>query len=294
MGKLFSMTGFASGKTTHNHTEISCELRSLNSRYLEIGVKLPPTLRELEEPLKERIRARVQRGKVHCVLNFSEQSPVLKGLQVDPGAVKFYRDLLEQIRQQAGITDSIQLEHLLQFSEIFTVEPEAGLDDSLKEAIFRLVDETLVALNQAREKEGQALRKDMEHRLETIERRVEKVGQLAGKNARQEFEKLKRRLYSMIDEKKVDANRLELELALIAERVDVTEEVVRLGSHIKLFREQLKKGSPVGKTLNFILQEMHREANTISNKSTMIEISHWIVEIKEEVEKIREQVQNIE
>ncbi len=294
MGQLFSMTGFATGKTTYNHLEIACELRSLNSRYLEVGVKLPATLRELEEQLKERIRTGVQRGKVHCVLNFSEQSPVLKGLQVDEGAVQFYRELLEQVRRQADISEPIRLEHLLQFSEIFTVEPDAGLDAGLKAAIFQLVNETLAALNKARAREGQVLRQDIEQRLRTIEQRLKQVERLAGKNARQEFEKLKRRLYAMIDEKKVDANRLELELALIAERVDVTEEVVRLGSHINLFREQLEKGSPVGKTLNFVLQEMHREANTISNKSTMIEISHWIVEIKEEIEKIREQVQNIE
>jgi len=120
------------------------------------------------------------------------------------------------------------------------------------------------------------------------------IKELSVDNARNEFDKLYKRLLSMIDEKKIDHNRLEMELALISDRVDISEEVVRMESHLELFRENLAAGSPNGKKLNFILQEMHREANTMSTKNTLIEISHRIVTIKEEIERMREQVQNIE
>lgn len=294
MAHIYSMTGFAAGSLQYETNELSCEIRSLNSRYLEVFVKLPLLFRDLEDQIKELIRSKISRGKINCAITISSQTPVLPDLKVDKGAVLLYKELLEQIRDIVGIKQPIQLSDILQFKDILSFEEDTEIDKGLQESVFRLVNETLEQLNETRGIEGHNLVQDLESRIHRILTLTEEIRNLSKENAREEFEKLHQRLLAMIDEGKVDSNRLEMELAIISDRVDISEEVVRMQSHISLFQETLQKGSPVGKKLNFILQEMHREANTMASKSTMVSVSHRIIEIKEEVERIREQVQNIE
>jgi len=294
MGSIFSMTGFATARVQHDSVEISCELRSLNARYLEIYTRLPQVLRDLEDPIKERIRRFVHRGKISCSINLSSITPVLRNLSVDPGTIRTYTQLLDQIRKIAGIQEPLRLEHLLFFKDVISFEEEAEVDEAFKAVIFSLVEDTLQQLNSIRATEGTNLRKDLEQRLENMLGLLDEIRQYARENPRIEFQRLYQRLLSLIDEQKIDRDRLEQEVAIISDRVDVTEELVRLDSHIQLFKEYLEKGSPIGKKLNFLLQEMHREANTISSKNTMVEISHRVVALKEEIERLREQVQNIE
>ncbi|RMH79011.1 MAG: YicC family protein [Calditrichaeota bacterium] len=294
MGTVYSMTGFASAKTQLNSNELSCEIRSLNSRYLEIYIKLPLMLKDMEDSLREIIREEVHRGKVHCSIYISSTEPLLQNLRVDEGTVLMYKNLLDQIRKIAGIEEPVRLSDLLEFKDIFTFDEETHIDEVFQSALQDLVREAVARLNATRSSEGAHLRDDLEQRLETITRLVGEIHELAKDNARIEFDKLYQRLLSRIDEKKIDRNRLEMELALISDRVDISEEVVRMNSHLELFRQTLAKGSPIGKKLNFILQEMHRETNTMASKNTIFEVSRRIVAIKEEVERMREQVQNIE
>lgn len=293
MGKLYSMTGFAV-LTEPYQNGISCEIRSLNSRYLEIGVKLPLAIKDIEDSIKELIQKHVNRGRITCTISFSSSEQPLANLKIDAATVKLYKDLLDQIRDVAGIDQPIRLEHLLAFKDIISFEGTEQVDEALEKNILQLVQRTLDELNEMRNLEGENIEKDVIERLSSIRRNLEKVKALGEQNARVEFDKLHQRLLSLIDETKIDKNRLEMELALISDRVDITEEVTRLQSHIELFEQNLSEGSPIGKKLNFLLQEMHREANTISSKNTMIDISHCAVAIKEDIERIREQVQNIE
>ncbi len=294
MTPIFSMTGFATGRIQHNSVEIACEIRSLNARYLEIFTRLPQVLRELEDPIKERVRRYVHRGKISVSMNLSSVTPVLQNLSVDPGTIQTYTHLLDQIRKIAGIQEPLRLEHLLFFKDVISFEEEAEVDEEFKQVIFRLVENLLEQLNGVRAKEGKNLHRDLEKRLEAMARLVGEIRRYARENPTIEFQRLYQRLLSLIEEQKVDRDRLEQEVAIISDRVDVTEELVRLDSHMKLFRQYLEKGSPIGKKLNFLLQEMHREANTIASKQTMIEISHRVVALKDEIERLREQVQNIE
>ncbi len=294
MSQIFSMTGFAVHTLKVDDTEITCEMRSLNSRYLEMFVKLPQTLRILEDHIKDSIRQKITRGKISCLITTSSLVPAIQNLTIDKQTVELYTKLLDDVRKIAGIHEPIKLEHLLQFNEVFAFEETTEVDEAFQQAIFQIVAETLDILNANRSREGENLVLDITKRLATIETVVNELEPLAKENPRVEFDKLYQRLKSLIQEQKIDRDRLELEVAIIADRVDVTEELVRLKSHIQLFRETLANGSPAGKKLNFILQEMHREANTISSKNTMVEISHRAVFLKEEIEKIREQVQNIE
>ncbi len=294
MNPLRSMTGFATAQTTFQESDLVCEIRSLNSRYLEINVKLPRLLADLEQHIKERIRQNIERGKIFYTLSFTTPTAELQNFRIDPGTVQAYKNLLEQIREAAGIKSPVELEHLLFFKDIITYEEDKSVDEELVNAIYQLTDQTLGILNEMRAQEGINLKKDLEARLERIEKLTAEIAKMGKDNPRQEFERLYQRLLSLLEEEKIDRNRLEQELAIISDRVDITEETVRMTSHLKLFRESLQAGSPIGKKLNFLLQEMHREANTMANKTTMVEISHRVVIIKEEIEKLREQVQNIE
>ncbi|MGH1364147.1 MAG: YicC/YloC family endoribonuclease [Calditrichia bacterium] len=291
---VYSMTGFASRKALVKTTELSSEIRSLNSRYLEMYVKLPTIFRDQEDAVKELIRQKVDRGKINCTIIIQAKEEALDALEVNEGAVKNYAKLLNGVRESAGIEKKIELSDLLQFKDVFVAKEDDALSELLKKHLMNLVSDTLDGLNETRMREGDNLRNDLLQRLASITSLNDEIFELGKNNARTEFDKLNKRLLSMIDEKKIDRNRLEMELALISDRVDISEEVVRMRSHLQQFQANLDKGSPIGKKLNFILQEMHREANTISSKSSLIEISKRIVTVKEEIERMREQVQNIE
>lgn len=294
MNKLKSMTGFAIVQRTYNDSEVSCEIRSLNSRFLEISIRTPKMLSDLESAIKEIIRQKISRGKIMYNLNFFSLNNEVQSLKIQTDSIKAYKKLLEQMKRAAGIRSAIRLEHLLSFKDIIALEEVSPVDDALSNFVYDLTTEALENLNKMRDQEGQFLYKDLEERIAVIDRLCQEINDYARMNPKAEFDRMYHRLLSLISEEKLDKNRLELELALISDRVDITEEMVRLRSHIELFREDIKAGSPIGKKLNFILQEMNRETNTISNKATMVEIAHRVVRLKEEIEKIREQVQNVE
>lgn len=287
------MTGFALSSDSQGNG-INCEIRSLNSRFLEINIKIPLTLKDLEDSIKALIQQNIGRGRVTCTITINSIDQSLSSLKIDPGIVTQYKQLLNQIRKIAKIDEEVKLEHLLAFKDIISFEEDTTIDRNFEKSILELVQNALSKLNQMRNIEGKNLNKDIKSRLVSIQRNLQKIKPISKKNAKIEFDKLFKRLLSLIDEQKIDKNRLENELAIISDRVDITEEIIRLQSHIDLFKQNLKAGSPIGKKLNFLLQEMHREANTISSKSTLLEVSHNIVTIKEDVERIREQIQNIE
>lgn len=294
MNPLRSMTGFASSKTHFADSELSCEIRSLNSRYLEIYVKLPYAFKDLEDAAKSLIRAKIDRGKISCTVSFTAQDPTMQRLSLNSGSVEMYARLLNQLRTAAGISVPLQVGDFLQFKDLFVPDEQSMLDDQFAQTFEALINDAIAQLDITRGAEGENLRRDLADRLDALEKLTGEIAEMGKGNARSEFEKLYQRLITLVDEGKIDRNRLEMELALISDRVDISEEVVRMGSHIELFRENLRQGSPIGKKLNFILQEMHREANTISTKNTLIEISHRSVTVKEEIERMREQVQNLE
>ncbi len=294
MNHLKSMTGFATVSKEYEGGEATCEIRSVNSRYLEMSLRLPRMMADLEGPLKEIVRQKITRGKIMGSISFASLNNDLQNLTIQPDLIRMYKKLLEQISHQAGIQAEIKLDHLLFFKDVISFEEDQTVDESLVNFINDLMNETLDQLNEMRLQEGRYLKSDLEARIEKISDVTEEISRLGKTNARSEYERLTHRVKSLIGEEKIDESRMEQELAMIADKVDITEEVVRMKSHLELFRADLSSGSPVGKKLNFILQEMNRETNTMSNKATMIEISHRVVQLKEEIEKIREQVQNIE
>jgi uncharacterized protein (TIGR00255 family) len=289
-----SMTGFGRSELKTDQFEIATEIRSLNNRFLDISLKLPKSFISYEYDIKALIKNKIERGKINITVNFKDLSLTNGNFMVKRERIEYYLKILNGIKKLADIQEQVTLNHLLSFKEL--VEPEESLieNEQVVAALIKNIKQTLDQLNEMRSQEGAHIAGDLRNHLNQIGKSVETIYQQGQTVPREELDKLKERVKGLIDPRAVEVSRLEQELALLADRVDVTEECLRLKSHIKLFTEELVRQGAIGKKLTFILQEMHREANTIGAKTTNITIAHEVINIKEEVEKIREQVQNLE
>jgi uncharacterized protein (TIGR00255 family) len=288
------MTGFGRAETKNEHLEMVAEVRSLNNRYLEINMRLPRSLTSYEFELKDIVKKHVVRGKVTITITSKDVLKLTENFNLKRDSVRFYKTILEQIQEEAGLSDPIRLEHLLQFSELLEPEDTEVKDEELEKALVAVLEAALADLNQMRQAEGRNMAADIRERIAGIESEIVEIESKGRENPRKELDKLTARLRDQINSGEIDRDRLELELALISDRVDISEECTRMHSHLELFREVLAGKGEVGKKLTFILQEMQRESNTIGSKTTEISISHGVIQLKEEIEKIREQVQNLE
>ena len=289
-----SMTGFGRAEIKNSRFEITVEIRSLNNRFLDIGLKLPKSLNTYEYILKGLTKKKILRGKLTAVVNFKNLVLENGDLRLNHETVQFYHQLLEKIKDQTGIKDEITLDHLLQFKELIEPEEAVFQDDEIKTVLTDAFDKALENLDAMRRQEAENICVDIYSRLEKIKTALNSITEKAKDSPRLELDKLYNRLQERINNKEVDKDRLELELAIIADRVDVTEECIRLSSHLDLFKDVLDNKDEVGKQLTFLLQEMHRETNTIGSKTSDISISHEMIRLKEEIEKLREQIQNLE
>ncbi len=270
------------------------ELRTVNNRYCDIGMKIPRELNAVELDIRERIRRRLHRGRINVLISLDWEASEDLTLQLDSRAAKICHEKLTQLSRELDGGETVTFDHLLHFSDYFTRTPEKTLDDELRQQVFEVVDEALEQLVAMRREEGLRLAEDLATRIERVDSLRRRIEDLAEKQPELQMEKMQERLEQLVKSGPLDPGRLEQELAILADRLDITEECVRLESHCRQFTETLKGDEPVGKKLGFLLQELNREANTISSKSAMAEISHLAVDLKEEIERIREQVQNLE
>jgi uncharacterized protein (TIGR00255 family) len=285
------MTGFGN---KNGRFEITVEIRTLNNRYLDISLRLPKSLNTYEYILKELIKKKILRGKLTAVVNFRSLALDNGDFRLNNETVNFYLQLLEKIKDQTGISDQITLDHLLQFKELIEPEDTVFEDDEVENILKNVFNKALENLDTMRKQESDNICGDIYSRLKKIKTTLNSISKKAKESPKIELDKLYNRLQDRINKNEVDRDRLELELAMIADRVDVTEECIRLSSHLDLFKNVLDTKNEVGKQLTFLLQEMHRETNTIGSKTSDISISHEMIHLKEEIEKIREQVQNLE
>ena len=290
------MTGFGRASRHHQGAEATVEMRSVNNRYCDVSVRLPRALAEREADVQAQVKAAFARGRITVQVQLEQSSDAALSIQVDEDAARAYALLLEHLREAAGFEEPVRLEHLLRFSDVFTTpdEDEAGADEAAWEAVQAALEEATEALRAMRRQEGEALRTDLLARADAIEAALEQVEARAPDRVTEARQKLHDRLQDLLESPRLNEDRLELEITLLADKLDVTEEGVRLRSHLALFREALGSDEPVGRKLNFLAQEMGREINTIGSKANDAEIAHLAVEMKEELEKIREQVQNVE
>jgi uncharacterized protein (TIGR00255 family) len=291
---IASMTGYGRGEASDAGIAVTVELRSVNSRFLEVSTRLPRSLALRENEIKEQIRARVSRGKVSLLASVERGDSGDMPLKINVPAAKAYVKMLNQLKRTVRLNEKVKIDHLLRFSEIITPQEIENTDETEWAIFQRALDAALGQLVRMKQNEGGELKKDFQARIGLLEEKISQIEALSKAQVPQERVRLKQRVEQLLDGGPVDEGRLELELAMLADRVDVTEECVRFRSHDKFFLEALENDEPTGRRLNFLVQEMNREANTIGSKSTSSEIAHLVVAVKEELEKIREQLQNIE
>jgi uncharacterized protein (TIGR00255 family) len=288
-----SMTGYGKASGNSNNSVFEVEIKSVNSRFLDVSVRLPKTLLSNEIALRNLIKQKINRGKVSLNINLTKDG-VDSGIQnIDRKNLSSAIDILNTIREEAKINVDIQLSDLLSFPYLF-VSDSSELSESEFELIKKALFEAIEKLKKMRFAEGQELIKDLKKRIEKVSILNSEISTLGRSSIESYFSKLKERAAKLFEGLASNTDRLNLELALLVEKYDITEESVRLESHLKQFLDTLKNGNEAGKKLNFIVQEMNREANTISNKSVSLDITNKGLLIKEEIEKIREQIQNIE
>lgn len=288
------MTGFGRGEHNEGDVHATAEVRSVNNRFLDISIRLPRELSQHETDVKELVRSKINRGKINVFV--SVQSPQINNgsVHLDIETAKVYKKMLSNLNNELNIEGDIRLEHLLNFPDIFTSEYVEELDSILWKCAQKALTNAIIEMNKLRSQEGKYLAKDLLERLDLIENHLKEIETLSKKNAPEEFKILQQRVSELFNNPEIDKGRLETEIAILAERLDVTEEVVRFRSHNALFRDLIAGKQLAGRSLNFLLQEMNREANTIAAKANNAEISHRVVFVKEEVERLREQVQNVE
>tara|TARA_R110002096_G_scaffold97821_4_gene218050 strand:- start:2775 stop:3644 length:870 start_codon:yes stop_codon:yes gene_type:complete len=289
------MTGFGRGEATDNGFSAIVEIKSLNSRYLDITTRLPQRLQDKELELKEILQKNINRGKLNINIHVLEVDNGEPHIAVDEVKVKAYTRILKQVQQAAGIDEPINIRNITSFGDIFITREEdentLGLKWSIAQKATYAAIENLIAM---RTREGNQLKKDLLERLESIEQNLTDVEIVSNGRVDEVRAKLTDRITQLLEDENFDKDRLELEVAVIADKMDITEEIVRMRAHIKFFIEAIEQPEPAGRRLNFLTQEMNRELNTIGSKANDSEIAHHIVRSKETLEQIREQVQNVE
>jgi uncharacterized protein (TIGR00255 family) len=291
---ISSMTGFGRAQISRDGIDVSVEIKSLNSRFLEINLKLPAIVQPKEFEIKELIRRRISRGKITVTIDFKVNPSVQSPIKVNFDFVGAYVKALRELKRKFKVKGEIKLEHLLSLPNIFDVN-SFDISEEQWEILKEGIEKALENLIESRCKEGEQLAEDIEKRVKMIFEKVDLIQKLSEENLRERQKKLRERVHEIFSDVEFDRNRLEAELLILADKLDVTEECIRLKSHVNVFLEVMKSDDvAVGKRLNFILQEMLREATTIGAKTDDVEVTYLVVGIKEEIEKIREQLQNVE
>ncbi|HKK26199.1 MAG TPA: YicC/YloC family endoribonuclease [Gracilimonas sp.] len=292
---IISMTGFGRGETTENGITATVEIKSLNSRYLDVSTRLPQRLQDRELEAKELVQEYVNRGKINITVNVTEADSAGPSIAVDTNKVVGYSKIIKELKEAAGIDEPITIRDITQFNDVFInkEEDEEILEEKWKVA-EKALQEALRSLLKMRTQEGNQLKNDLIDRIDFIDENIEIITNETNGRADETREKLLERINNLIDEDKIDPERLEMEVAILVDKMDVTEEIVRLRSHLKFFKEAVEQPEPAGRQLNFLTQEINRELNTIGSKANNSEIAQYVVKCKEALEQIREQVQNVE
>ncbi len=291
---MYSMTGYGKADYRDKTRAIGIEVSSVNNRYLEFLVRIPRELSVLEPMIKEAVGESINRGKVTVCIHYEDfGSGVQKVLLNKALAGDIYKQLKE-LKKKYKLIGDIDINHFLAFPDIFTISKDARLPETVWPHVKTALDRAMKEMISMRRKEGLNLKKDLGARLKILSQQIAKIEKLTVKNKSQYKKKLAKRIADIVEKKQIDNSRLEEEIAYLVDRADVTEESVRFKSHIKQFQGALTQREPVGKRLNFILQELNREANTIGSKASDTDVAAIVVSLKEVIEKMREQVQNIE
>ena len=289
-----SMTGYGRGQATVEGMDITVEIKSVNHRYYEYTSRLPRTYGFLDDKLKSYLQGSISRGKVDVYVSIDIVDAPGSEVAVNYALAEGYLRGLRALAERYGLRDDITVANLARYPDILTVRKAAEDEEKIWEAVRRVADMALERFLQMREREGARMREDVLNRRRTILEAVAVVEERAPQTVKEHMDKVEARMRELLDTATVDEQRLLTEAALFADKIAVAEETVRLRSHLDQLEHMLDSGEPVGRKLDFLVQEINREANTIGSKSQDVQLARVVVDIKAEIEKIREQIQNIE
>ncbi len=291
---IHSMTGYGRAQQSLNGRDILVEIKAVNHRYFEFSSRIPRAYGYLEDPLKSYVSSRVARGKVEVSVSITATEGMQAEVQINRELAQSYIQALRSLAQETGLTDDLTVSKLTRFSDIFTLRKVQEDEDQICADVLSVTAQATDAFLSMRQREGENLKKDVSSRLDRILELVQVVEERSPKTVEEYRARLLQKLQEVLQDVTVDPQRVLTEAAIFAEKVAVAEETVRLRSHIQQLGHILDSDGAVGRKLDFMVQEMNREANTIGSKAQDITIARTVVEIKSEIEKIREQIQNIE
>lgn len=289
-----SMTGYGRGEAEREGRSITIELKSVNNRYLDCNVRLPRSCSFAEEGIKSRVKAATSRGKVDVFVTVDTTQADAVAVTLNRPLAERYMKAFELMSLTFGIENDIAVSDLSRFPDVLCVEKLPQDQDALSAELYAVLDLALADYDRMRSTEGEKLKEDLLDKLERLESFVAQVEERSPETVRAYHEKLLAKLQEVLGNTQIDESRILTEAAIFADKVAVDEETVRLRSHIAQFRTLLEEGGIVGRKIDFLIQEMNRETNTIGSKCTDLDISRIVVDMKSEIEKLREQVQNIE
>lgn len=289
------MTGYGKGEYENELYKFVIEIKSVNHRYNDILVKMPRHISYLEDKIKKNIKDKISRGKVDVYVNLEYVNESAIDVKVDVALAKSYKEALEGLTGDLGMEDNVRLNNILSMNEVVRTERKSVDEDLIEDSLLNALNIAIINITEMRENEGRELKNDMLIKLDNIKNNLEVIKERSPSVVLEYKEKLRDRINELLDNSlAIDEERLSTEVAIFADKSSIDEEIVRLESHIKQFKNILEEEDSVGRKLDFLIQEFNREINTIGSKANDIVISKHVVDLKAELEKIREQVQNIE
>lgn len=294
-----SMTGYGRGEATAEGRHVLFEIKSVNHKFFECNVKLPRAYLFLEDKLRTYVQGRVSRGKVDLFLQVETLEEPEVRVTVNHSLADAYVSAFQELKERYALSDNLSLSHLLRCPDLLVVEKAPEDEDGLWQVVLQAAEPAVTSFLQMRETEGARLSEDLLEKIARIEAMVAQIEEITPETVAEYRERLYAKIQELLGDRSIDEQRVLTEVAVFADKVAVDEETVRLKSHIQQLREFLTgggqtDGQPIGRKLDFLIQEMNREANTIGSKSVNSKIAYIVVDLKSEIEKIREQVQNIE
>lgn len=289
-----SMTGFGRSELSDEKRKITFEMKSVNHRYLDVNIKMPKKMNFFEAAIRNELKNYIQRGKVDIFINFEDFSENNVSVRYNRDIAEEYLKYLNQMAEDFGLENDIRVSTLSRYPEVFAMEDQSPDEEEIWKLLKKAIDTASEEFVETRKNEGENLKNDLLVKLEEMLGHVAFIEERSPQIIDEYKQKLKEKVEEMLQGVQMDENRLITEVTIFADKVCVDEELVRLRSHIEATRKILTEGGSVGRKLDFIAQEMNREANTILSKTTDLESSERAIELKTEIEKVREQIQNIE
>ena len=289
-----SMTGFGRSTYENEGREYIVEIKSVNNRFTDINIKMPRNLNYLEEKIRKQILSNISRGKVEVSIQLNNNSDLGKKINLNTDIAKKYIEELKKLSEETNIIDNINIMDVAKFPDVLNIRIDEEAEEVIGKELFTALDSAINSFLDMRQKEGSKIKVDLENRIEVIKQKIEQISSISAGLVDEYIVKLETRIKELLKTDVVDQTRLAQEVVIYSDKCSVEEEITRLKSHISQFLNLLNENIAIGKKLDFLIQEMNRETNTIGSKANNLEITNLVVDIKTELENVREQIQNIE